>query len=542
MKRYIPLALAVLALAACNKNAEPETPVYGKIRVEPVITKATEVNFEAGDKIGLTIAPAETDAKYADNACLTFDGSVFSGDLEWYADAYMESDVYAYYPYDSVNPDTYALFEDQTEGIAQADFMAASKKGVLPGPNAVTMVFKHMMTKLVINVDNQSGADITGLTVSGGVLATGIDLANMRLVEPSGALPDVVPQVIAYEAVAGEQWQAIIIPCKTALELGITLSNGKYLTQPLAEMTLKSGGQYTINARLLEDNMLVSASGEIENWTDEGEIGFEGEGTTEDLPVEFTEYEDYFVYDGVEYATTVFADGNKWMTENLAFVPRGMEVSGDASDANGIWYPYAVTDGVAAALTDAESVKMYGYLYDYPTAFGVEEITADNMLSFEGTQGICPKGWHIPTRDEYLGLCGLSNNNPNVGETGNVINEEAPFYDPAYSCGSLVLANAAGFNFVPTGIVSRTAVNKSGSYSTSLIDSSKNAVDESWNGRPALTYFMASTGYQLNNSGTNIQFFGMMTTFTHATSSYGKLNCGYTGYLSGYPLRCVKDN
>ena len=32
-------------------------------------------------------------------------------------------------------------------------------------------------------------------------------------------------------------------------------------------MTLKSGRQYTINARLLQEDMTVSASGEIENWT-----------------------------------------------------------------------------------------------------------------------------------------------------------------------------------------------------------------------------------------------------------------------------------
>ena len=324
------------------------------------------------------------------------------------------------------------------------------------------------------------------------------------------------------------------------MQLVVSLSNSKKVTQPLAEMTIKSGGQYTINARILEDNMIASASGEIENWTDEGDIDFEGEGTTEEIPIEFTEYEGYFVYDGVEYKTVTFSNGETWMAENLAFIPRGKSVSTDAAEAAGIWYPYAVTDGVATALTDAESVKTYGYLYDYPTAFGVEEITVDNLLSFEGAQGICPDGWHIPTRDDYLRLCGLSNKNTNVGETGNVYDESAVFYDSANSAGSLILANAAGFNFVPAGIVNRGTVEKTGAYSTVLIDSSKNTADESWNGRPALTYYMASTGYKENTSGTNLQFFGMMTTFT-SVNSYGKLNCGYTNYLSGYSLRCVKN-
>ena len=97
MKRYITIALAALAFAACQQTVEPQM-VPGKVQVEPVITKATEVNFEAGDKIGFTMAKVNDTEKYADNACLTFDGSVFAGELMWYADAYSEADVYAYYP------------------------------------------------------------------------------------------------------------------------------------------------------------------------------------------------------------------------------------------------------------------------------------------------------------------------------------------------------------------------------------------------------------------------------------------------------------
>ena len=217
MKRFFPI-IAALALAACQQTVEPQT-APGKIQVEPVITKATEVNFEAGDNIGFTMSKVNATDKYADNVLLTFDGKVFSGDLMWYADAYSEADVYAYYPYDAVNPTSYALFEDQTEGIAQADYMAASKKGILPSPNAITMVFKHMMTKLVINVDNSSGAEITGVEIIGGKQVTDIDLAEMTLIEYNGAVNNVVPQVKAYEAQAGTQWQAIIIMWKnTALK------------------------------------------------------------------------------------------------------------------------------------------------------------------------------------------------------------------------------------------------------------------------------------------------------------------------------------
>ena len=132
MKRYIPFVLAALALAACQQTVEPDM-APGKVQIEPVITKATEVNFETGDQIGFTMAKVNGTENYAENACLTFDGTVFSGDLMWYADAYSAADVYAYYPYNENGvPTSYFCVFDQTGGIGAADFMAASKTDVLP--------------------------------------------------------------------------------------------------------------------------------------------------------------------------------------------------------------------------------------------------------------------------------------------------------------------------------------------------------------------------------------------------------------------------
>ena len=146
MKRFFPI-IAVLALAACHQTIEPQA-APGKIQVEPVITKATEVNFEAGDNIGFTMSKVNATDKYADNVLLTFDGNVFSGDLMWYADAYSEADVYAYYPYsENGTPTAYGAYEDQTDGIGKADLMVATKQGVLPSPNAITMVFKFTILR-----------------------------------------------------------------------------------------------------------------------------------------------------------------------------------------------------------------------------------------------------------------------------------------------------------------------------------------------------------------------------------------------------------
>ena len=515
MKRYLSISLAVLAIAACQKPVQPEaTP--GKIQIEPVITKATEVNFENGDKIGLTIAKVNDTQKYADNALLTYDGSVFSSDLMWYADAYSEADVYAYYPYsESGTPTSYFAIEDQTEGIAKADLMAASKTGVLPTPNAITMVFKHLMTKIVINIDNQSGASVETVQLSGAPASADIDIAAQSVTAAAETAA-----VEAYESTAGKIWKAIIIPGTSKLELAVSLSNGKKISQPLAEMALKSGGQYTINARIVQDNMIVSASGEIENWTDEGEIEFDGEGSTEEVPVEFTEYDGYFVYDGVEYKTVTLADGNTWMAENLRFIPRGKTVSSDPAEDAGIWYPAANADKTA----DPALAQTLGLLYDASTAFGAE-VTIDNAATFEGAQGICPEGWHIPTVSELTGLVGHCSNSA-------LINTEAAYYDATIKGASLTALKEAGWEWQFASMRNKANTTGNGSYTVT-----------SYNGiYGVMSYLIGSSMYQTqtNTDGSlkNVQYYYMMPTYN---ASNEKVTVAYGNFLAGASVRCVKN-
>ena len=68
---------------------------------------------------------------------------------------------------------------------------------------------------------------------------------------------------------------------------------------------------------------------------------------------------------------------------------------------SGIWFTYDVATK-AVATTDAEVASM-GYLYSTNTAFGFST-DGDIISIFEGVQGICPDGWHIPTQAEAQAL------------------------------------------------------------------------------------------------------------------------------------------
>ena len=120
MKKTTLAILSVAALMACHKTENP-VQESSLVRISPVITKVTDVNFEDGDRIGLTIMKG--DEAYAENEMLSFAGGEFSGSLTWYAEAAETSDLIAYYPYDAAGaPESFSVAADQTSGYTASDY------------------------------------------------------------------------------------------------------------------------------------------------------------------------------------------------------------------------------------------------------------------------------------------------------------------------------------------------------------------------------------------------------------------------------------
>ena len=233
-------------------------------------------------------------------------------------------------------------------------------------------------------------------------------------------------------------------------------------------------------------------------------------------------------YGGVTYKIVKLKDGKWWMAENLRYVPEGITVSDDPSKTSPIWYPYSSDGSKITVLKDEESISKLGYLYNPAFALGVDEITADNYNTLEGVQGICPEGWHIPTWEDYFGLCGVSNKRN--GDTDTPTNTEAIFYDTENSNGSIVKADAEGFNYTFCGCIN-------GSKYQTIITKEETCSVESYIGNNALSYYLSSTGYQSKSS---YQMFGLMSTFSK-TITYGKLSLSYFNLAGGAGVRCVKD-
>ena len=536
MKKSLTFIFAAALLVSCQQEEnETLTPANSRITISPVITRATEVNFETGDKIGVTIIQND-DFVYAENKQMTFNDGVFAGDLLWYPEGNDKSQIVAYYPYREGNtPTSFSVEADQTTGYGASDLMAASNKDVLPTVNTITMYFKHLLTKLVINVTKEVEANITSIALKGSIPTATLDLAALTVTADANvAATNITAQVVE----ANKTYRALIVPQTVALTLEVATSDGKTLSQKLTSTTLAQGGQYSVNIRVLPDDIEVKLIGDIENWTDEGEIGADNE-----IPFEEHLDENYFLYDNVKYNTVTLANGTTWMAEPLIYLPKGYTPSTDPTADSHVWYPYEIkADGATVATTEESAIKELGYLYDFQVALGGKEITESNLNSFEGAQGICPKGWHIPTRLEYFNLVGKTTNDVDGKVPAN--GDKALFYDAVYDGAKISSLNNAGFNYQFSGVRMATSLTGAGSYQKTAIAEDAN-IQTAWHGKPAMNYLMTSTAFKPvynSTSGllTNIQFFGLMSTI-NAKYSEGRLSLSYVSIKAGMQLRCVRD-
>ena len=536
MKKSLTFIFAAALLVSCQQEEnETTTPSDSRITISPVITRATEVNFESGDKIGVTITQ-NGDFVYAENKLMTFNDGVFAGDLLWYPEGNDKSQIVAYYPYREGNtPTSFSVEADQTTGYGASDLMAASNKDVLPTVNTITMNFKHLLTKLVINVTKEVEANITSIALKGSIPTATLDLAALTVTADANvAATNITAQVVE----TNKTYRALIVPQTVALTLEVATSDGKTLSQKLTSTTLAQGGQYSVNIRVLPDDIEVKLIGDIENWTDEGEIGADNE-----IPFEEHLNENYFLYDNVKYNTVTLANGTTWMAEPLIYLPKGYTPSTDPTADSHVWYPYEIkADGATVATTEESAIKELGYLYDFQVALGGKEITESNLNSFEGAQGICPKGWHIPTRLEYFNLVGKTTND--VDGKVPADGDKALFYNAVYDGAKISSLNNAGFNYQFSGVRMATSLTGAGSYQKTAIAEDAN-IQTAWHGKPAMNYLMTSTAFKPvynSTSGllTNIQFFGLMSTI-NAKYSEGRLSLSYVSIKAGMQLRCVSD-
>lgn len=278
-KTLLLSAAAGLIAMACGKEPSPQpAPEKLPIKLSASLyqfTKATDTSFENGDEISVNIFNPEC---YLYNAHFTYSGGQFTSSVpyEWYEDTEVEATITAMYPASNTMEgfaatQSFMVNADQSTkvGYAASDLLLATAKAY-PTEQAVNLPFKHALSKIVVNVDNQLKEEIANVwftDVLGEVSFSTADHSDLAATGTAGTIK-------AYKS--GENtWQLIVAPQTASPKLAITTVSGKQYTFVLSEeVTFTSGKVSTATVTVSPESIYTSFTPEISDWVADNDLNF----------------------------------------------------------------------------------------------------------------------------------------------------------------------------------------------------------------------------------------------------------------------------
>lgn len=288
IKNLLIVALAALiALAACKKEPAIAPKTDNSINLSASVygfTKATDTAFEEGDEIGVNVFTGKE--SWLENALYTYSSTGLTSETPnaWYDDEELEATLTAYYPYEAGFTGTFSVNADQStvEKYAASDLLVATAKS-LPTEEAINLPFKHALSKVVINVDNQLKEEIENVWFTDIYGEVTFELSDPETLAASGSKGTVK----AYKS--GEnKWQFIIAPQADATpKLALTTTSGKQYTFILNEaVTFSAGKVSTATVTVSTETIYTSFTADIEDWVADNELNFSQDDTQVELPEE----------------------------------------------------------------------------------------------------------------------------------------------------------------------------------------------------------------------------------------------------------------
>lgn len=188
MKKYFKLLVLSLIVglpfASCNneldsqQNGNPTGGYEVKFTTDIISLSRTSINsnasvFEKQDAIG--IFAYNNDKAVATNVKYVYDGSKWISENAIIADAGVQYQYYAYYPYQEGVKDPKSINvtvnKDQTNGISSSDLLTAQNTTSSPGAEIITLKFDHAFSLVQVDFDLGEGVEIPSIT--------GIEMQNI---------------------------------------------------------------------------------------------------------------------------------------------------------------------------------------------------------------------------------------------------------------------------------------------------------------------------------------------------------------------------
>ena len=323
--KILAVALAFATIAtSCNKEPEVVTPEGKKISVSAQMynfTKATDTAFEEGDKIGLhIITPTAT---WLDNALYTYTAGQLVGSQTnlWYTDEEMTSDIVAYYPYSAeaaynAAGYTFTVNADQSTKAAYtaSDLMVATTTSA-PTEEAITLPFRHVLSKVVVKIDNQLDEEIANVWFSGVYGTATVDMIEGTSVE-SGSKGTIKAAGVTING--QEAWALILVPqSNVSPELIVTTKSDKQYTFGISTpATFSAGKVSTAEISLTKDSIATDFTPTISDWEADNELQF---NQTEEGEDDGNEDDNTFVAEASRLGVVGSFAASGWATDAILY-------------------------------------------------------------------------------------------------------------------------------------------------------------------------------------------------------------------------------
>ena len=280
MKRVILyFAIVVLAISCQKQDINNESGEMSIQFIHPsAVTRATETDFESGDKIGLyvveTPAPLQVSGNYVNNLQATYNGTQWTGDtgLRWPSTESV-CDIYAYYPFmevSKIDASPFSVLEDQSNGFGTCDFLWGKAASVSYTTEAIPVQFNHKLSKITLKL--VKGADYVGDLPSTAVFYVHSTVTDATVDLTTGSVtkdPYGTAKTITCHKVSDDTYEAVIIPQRLASRTPLfeMVANGvSYLVE--GSFNFKPGINYTFNVTLntSTESIRIEIGGEIADW------------------------------------------------------------------------------------------------------------------------------------------------------------------------------------------------------------------------------------------------------------------------------------
>ena len=298
MKPYFLIGILSTYLFACCSSDSvnetvpptPPTPPSEKLPINistSVSSRATDLAFEVGDKIGLYVvnhnadgsaAALQVSGNHVDNMQYTYNSTWTPATQTYWIDNSTHADFYLYYPYTSsitsidAMPYSVKANQSQLSDYKAGDLMIGKTIDVAPTQLSVKIEAKHVMSQMTINL--VAGNGFTDATLAAAKISVKVNKLKTKATAnlATGAVTAIGDEadIIPYK-VANNSYKAIVVPQLVGEGNLITINvDGRDFNLPKTSnfTGFEAGRKHNFNVTLSKTSNGVNVN--ITKWEDDG--------------------------------------------------------------------------------------------------------------------------------------------------------------------------------------------------------------------------------------------------------------------------------